>query len=270
MENPDSTSINTILQSIEEKHGVTALYAIEMGSRVWGWASPTSDHDLRFVYMRPAEAYFLVHPHDDTISHQSELESGIEVDAHGWDLLKFARLLSASNPAAIEWLNSPTIYREEWPTEIMRTLALTMYSPNKLYQHYYGMAFGHYRKYVTWPNDVWCDYRKYLHILRSLLMIESMRRSRSYPVLNICELMTQLEESESLQKEVAFFISSREAGSGYTVERDNLVIEQRCVELLEELREPSGFLLCQNIEGDATTTLSTMLSEVVSSVILHR
>ena len=42
------------LRQIERAEGVTILHAVESGSRAWGFASPDSDWDVRFVYARPA------------------------------------------------------------------------------------------------------------------------------------------------------------------------------------------------------------------------
>lgn len=41
------------LSDIETQHGVRILYACESGSRGWGFASPDSDYDVRFLYVHP-------------------------------------------------------------------------------------------------------------------------------------------------------------------------------------------------------------------------
>jgi uncharacterized protein len=38
------------LRRIEAQHGVRVLFAVESGSRAWGFPSPDSDYDVRFVY----------------------------------------------------------------------------------------------------------------------------------------------------------------------------------------------------------------------------
>ena len=38
------------LEAIKRREGVRILFAIESGSRAWGFPSPDSDYDVRFVY----------------------------------------------------------------------------------------------------------------------------------------------------------------------------------------------------------------------------
>ena len=49
------------LKEIERKENVHILHAIESGSRPWGFASPDSDYDVRFIYMRPMYYYLGLH-----------------------------------------------------------------------------------------------------------------------------------------------------------------------------------------------------------------
>ena len=41
------------LRQIEKDYNVRVLLAVESGSRAWGFASPDSDYDVRFIYVRP-------------------------------------------------------------------------------------------------------------------------------------------------------------------------------------------------------------------------
>ncbi len=51
--------INENLDKIERTEEVRILHAVESGSRAWGFASPDSDYDVRFVYVRPKYFYAL-------------------------------------------------------------------------------------------------------------------------------------------------------------------------------------------------------------------
>ena len=41
------------LNEIEQKEKVKILLAVESGSRAWGFASPDSDYDVRFILSAP-------------------------------------------------------------------------------------------------------------------------------------------------------------------------------------------------------------------------
>ena len=56
--NPYSNITATILERlavIEQAESVRILYACESGSRAWGFASPDSDYDVRFIHVRPRD-----------------------------------------------------------------------------------------------------------------------------------------------------------------------------------------------------------------------
>src|SRR5512134_2562557 len=98
------TEILQCLAEIERNHGVRVLYACESGSRAWGFASPDSDYDVRFIYVNDLDWYLSVEDHRDVI----EIMDG-DLDLSGWDLRKSLKLLRKSNPALIEWLSSPIV-----------------------------------------------------------------------------------------------------------------------------------------------------------------
>ena len=96
------------LADIEKTENVRILLAVESGSRAWGFASPDSDYDVRFIYIRHKDDYLRLEKHRDVI----ELPIEGELDINGWDLDKTLRLLRASNPTLFEWVSSPIVYRE--------------------------------------------------------------------------------------------------------------------------------------------------------------
>ena len=56
------------LGDLERRHDVTVLFACESGSRGWGFASPDSDYDVRFVYVSRLPWYLTVEPRRDVIA----------------------------------------------------------------------------------------------------------------------------------------------------------------------------------------------------------
>lgn len=86
------------LEEIERREDCRILLAVESGSRAWGFASPDSDYDVRFIYVRPKESYLKLEPVRDVI----ELPINEVLDINGWDVNKALRLLHRSNPTVFE------------------------------------------------------------------------------------------------------------------------------------------------------------------------
>lgn len=103
------TRVLVELEAIEQRHDVRVLFACESGSRGWGFASPDSDYDVRFLYVHKPEWYLRVEPQRDVI----ERPIDDVLDVSGWELRKALQLMRRSNPTLFEWLDSPVIYRED-------------------------------------------------------------------------------------------------------------------------------------------------------------
>ncbi|TGE06029.1 nucleotidyltransferase domain-containing protein [Hymenobacter fodinae] len=100
--------IQTDLTQLEATHNIRILYACESGSRAWGFPSPDSDYDVRFIYSHPAEWYLTLDEGADTLNFPVDEE----LDLAGWELRKALKLLRGSNAALLEWLQSPVVYQE--------------------------------------------------------------------------------------------------------------------------------------------------------------
>ena len=59
--------IKVALARLEAQHGIQILYACESGSRAWGFPSPDSDYDVRFLYVHPAAWYLTLDEGADTL-----------------------------------------------------------------------------------------------------------------------------------------------------------------------------------------------------------
>ena len=127
------------LERMERAEDVRVLLAVESGSRAWGFASPDSDFDVRFVYVRPVEHYLRLEPARDVL--EWRVDEVLDVD--GWDADKALRLLRGSNPSLFEWLASPIVYAEDPVFAVVRELAADCFSPVASAHHYLSMGRNH-------------------------------------------------------------------------------------------------------------------------------
>lgn len=132
------------IRRIEESENIKILLAVESGSRAWGFASPDSDYDVRFVYIRRPEDYLRL----DAIRDVIELPIDDILDINGWDLQKTLRLLYKSNPILFEWFSSPIVYQETEFADKLRDLMMHYFSSKKTLYHYISMAEKNYRGYL--------------------------------------------------------------------------------------------------------------------------
>lgn len=102
------TRIQTTLANLEASHHIQILYTCESGSRAWGFPSPDSDYDVRFIYVHPLNWYLGLDEGPNTLNFPVD----DELDLSGWELRKALRLLRGSNAALLEWLQSPIVYHE--------------------------------------------------------------------------------------------------------------------------------------------------------------
>lgn len=152
----------------EKEHGVKVLLAVESGSRAWGFASPNSDYDIRFIYVHKRDWYVAV----DLEDKRDVIEYPIvdEIDINGWDIRKALKLYWKSNPAFIEWLQSPIVYVDDGIfAEKARALLPVIASSHRGIYHYLHMARGNFRGYLKKDS---VPLKKYFYVLRPLLAIK--------------------------------------------------------------------------------------------------
>jgi hypothetical protein len=135
--------IRARLQALAAERGVRILFAIESGSRAWGFPSADSDYDVRFVYVRTREEYLSLHEHREVIETpiQHDAALGVPFDLNGWDLRKALRLALRSNAVLGEWLSSPVCYLAD-PEALaeIRAFAAAAASPDEIAYHYHCMG----------------------------------------------------------------------------------------------------------------------------------
>jgi predicted nucleotidyltransferase len=163
------------LRSIETEAQVRVLLAVESGSRAWGFASPDSDYDVRFIYVHEPAWYLTVFESRDVIE---KMLPG-ELDVSGWDLRKSLRLFSKCNLALNEWLGSPVVYSEtsEFRPEL-RALIPMFFNPTRATHHYRSMAKQALSN-LTSENQI--SIKRLLYAARALLACRWIRQYKSQP-----------------------------------------------------------------------------------------
>ena len=171
------------LVEIEQVENVQIILAAESGSRAWGFASPDSDYDVRFIYIRKPEDYIRLNPVRDVIEWQLD----DVYDVSGWDLQKALRLLHESNPALHEWCTSPIVYREDERADALRELSKECFIPKKSLYHYLSMAKGTYNTHLS-GDEV--RLKKYFYSLRPVLAAKWVIEKGTMPPIIFDELVS--------------------------------------------------------------------------------
>lgn len=198
------------LDGIERDHDVRIVFACESGSRGWGFSSPDSDYDARFVYVHKRDWYLSVNertgpgePQRDVI----ELPIDDELDVSGWDLRKALRLLSKSNPTLLEWLRSPVVYRQDEALATqLRAIAEQHYSPIAAWHHYYQMARGTFRAHHQGER---IRTKKYLYVLRPVLACLWIEQASGPPPMAFELLLEQLLPHGALREAIDALLAKK-------------------------------------------------------------
>ena len=182
------------LKEIEKTENIRILHAVESGSRAWGFPSPDSDYDVRFIYVRPPEFYLKLEKTRDVI----ELPINDMLDINGWDLNKALRLLHSSNPTLFEWMSSPVIYHQTDFIGQLQPIMDQYFSCKSGLYHYLSMADGNYRDYLK--GDI-VRAKKYFYVLRPILACKWILRTHTKPPMLFSEL-ADAELAEALKPAV--------------------------------------------------------------------
>ncbi len=177
------------LKAIENSEKIKILFAVESGSRAWGFASADSDYDVRFVYVRPKNEYLRLDRVRDVI--ETPLDGVFDIN--GWDLDKTLKLLYKSNATLFEWLSSPMVYIQTDFMHELKQIVNRYFSSKRVLYHYLNMAKGNYRESL---RDDSVKAKKYFYVLRPILACRWILANGTPPPMLFTELMTsQLDES---------------------------------------------------------------------------
>ncbi|MBB4238772.1 nucleotidyltransferase domain-containing protein [Rhizobium esperanzae] len=204
--------IRSRLASVREQ-GIHIGFAIESGSRAWGFPSPDSDYDCRFVYIRPVTHHLALAAARDVI----EFPIIGDIDTGGWDLRKALLLALKGNAVVVEWLKSPIVYEEEagFRSRLGELLDLIMV-PEKVAAHYVGLMRQHFQS----QGEGAIKLKKLLYTVRPAIALEWMRQ-RSFhvlPPMNMLECLEAISIAPDLRTAILDLVhvkkQTREMGEG--------------------------------------------------------
>ena len=224
--------IKSKLKEIEEKENIKILHCVESGSRAWGFASPDSDYDVRFIYVRPKEFYLRLDKTRDVIEWQLD----DTLDINGWDISKALSLLYKSNPTLFEWNSSPIVYKttDEWKA-VAAIINKYFVAKSGLY-HYLSTAKSNYREYLKGET---VRLKKYFYVLRPLLACRWILAEGTPPPMLFSELMAKyLDESiqEDVLKLLDLKMNNPEITEGKRFEKVNEYLDKTILEIEEQIK----------------------------------
>ncbi len=201
-------AIDAALAGIGRDHAASIPLAIESGSRAWGFPSPDSDYDCRFVFIRQQADYLSPWPKRDVI----ELPLSGDLDINGWDIQKAVRLLLKGNAVIIEWLQSPIQYGVEaaFQDDFLQ-LAAEIADRDRIARHYAHIAERQHQLHLARGEAV--PIKKLFYVLRPLLALRWLRQhpDQRFPPMHFLALMSETDLPAHMQETLATLIGQKAA-----------------------------------------------------------
>lgn len=194
--------IQAELSRIERQFQVTCLFACESGSRAWDFPSTDSDYDVRFVYFHPLPWYLQVFQQRDVIEKPID---GL-LDISGWELRKALRLLWKSNPALLEWLSSPIVYRSHRQLDAVKKLVAQAFLPKSSCHHYLALA----RRYLNrLAENEKITAKSYLYALRALFCCRWVIERLEQPPMRFTDMLAALALENEIKQSIETLLEQK-------------------------------------------------------------
>ncbi len=217
------TIIAEKLKEIEAANDIKIVFACESGSRAWGFPSPDSDYDVRFVYIRNVNDYLSVKEVDGHLS----FPITDELDVYGWDLKKVLQLMNKSNTTIFEWLQSPEVYCEEKGfRETLWQLSQGFFSERSNAFHYLGIAKS---ALLTMEESNEIKIKKLFYILRPLLAAKWCVEKETIAPMTMGKLLTVLPDEAKVKTTILKLIKQKETAK----EADKVVVTEELSDFIK-------------------------------------
>lgn len=191
---------------------VAVPWAIESGSRAWGFPSPDSDYDCRFLFVRSIDSYLSPWRERDVI--ETPLDKIFDVN--GWDLIKAVRLMLKGNAVVVEWLRSPIVYTGSTDfRDGLLALAGEVSNRPLIGRHYLHVGLRQWH-----PDSDDMKLKKIFYSLRAAAVLRwlQVHPHDLLPPMNLQELLAEGDPPADLIAEASELLSrklvTRELGTG--------------------------------------------------------
>lgn len=228
--------IQEYLNNLPKKENISVLWAVESGSRAWGFPSPDSDYDVRGIYIFPQDEYLKIFPAKESIEFISEQWFDVGL----WDIRKVGKLLQKSNAVIFEWFNSPIIYQQnDFFAQYFSEILNYYFSSSAFIYHYRGLAksamaqmnIQHFD--LSELNNHSYKLKKFFYLLRSLLAADFVLKEQKIPPIVIFDLMKN--HSLEIQEEIRNLIDIKSHQDEKYTQNIPAILWQLVVKLWENI-----------------------------------
>lgn len=218
--------ITAFLHEMEEKHRIKILYAVDSGSLSFGYASPESDTDVRFIYVNRPEYYFSLTPKADTVNFISEDHT---LDVEGFDLKKALALMMKTNPIESDWLHSDLVYIEAPGfKEKMLEFERMYYNPKHAMYHFHSISVKHNGRYFKLGVTL----KRFIYYMRGQLACVWLEKYGCHPPVNMDELIDAVVEDAVVRESAHRLLATKRLGRAHNEDP----VDECLVEYINGLR----------------------------------
>jgi len=216
------TKILDKLSQIEKEKNIEILFAVESGSRAWGFESPDSDYDIRFVYKHKRDWYLNLWEQKDTIEFMTE----DDLDGSGWELSKALRLLAKSNASFLGWLFSPIVYRANFDfLKEMKILAVDNFNPVAGFYHYHIMSKGFEETLETDKMTL----KSFFYAIRTAACANWIYKNETIPSVLFTELYDVIDSKYHIKLNKLIEVKGRE------IEKSKEPVDVELIQLVRDI-----------------------------------
>ena len=270
--------IQDIIKEFELLNNITILFAVESGSRMWGFESDDSDYDIRVVFTYPTVKYLGIRPYKETIDYMikdPDTDKPI-LDVSGWELKFFTKHMIKSNPSVYEWFMSPIVYFKRDDINNYRKVFMDHLNKISLAYHYRGIVFKNYNKFVKDKPEVKC--KKYIYILRAIACFYALTYQCELPEMDYRKVLKYLPTLK-LQEKMKELVAQKQKSES-TLTEPIPEINEACLSVMDTVSQREikltsfpddiidliNFYVIETLEGKKTPEIETVSLNDTNSI----